>query len=636
MRVYLIKLSVIIIILCDPAFAQYGSVPVDSAFTTNFFRTNLYNDINSANLNSVLNYNKSFSHFGIEVENYYLSNVSKLSQNFYSDYNNFRFLLYYKAKNNINTGAGFQSMFYTDDKNFTTNKNNSKYFFADLNYNPLGNVNINSELGIKAEDQIGEHNSGFSGIVNANANNFSLNDYITNGNLIIFYENLIQKQNHNYELSTNVYKRFNQQTYNTGYLRYYNQLNDVYSPATPSVIIAYNVKNNIESRLENYFRAGDNLNYSLNNNFVFSFSGFFTNRNILKQYKYRAAPVNILFENVYDTKILENNLEISGGLNYNNRNITTQLNLILSERSETHSLINTAGYTPLQILELERTEKNKNNNSRRASVVLDALYNYSNTSSFGFAGSTSLLRYDTDFELNYDDRDERETVLSANYRYNNLLNFDILTRFDVLLSQVSYIYSQRSANNFNNRIFKLTSVSSFQPVKQISTKNFVQVLANYTVYDFEDIVTQVQSFSYRQLYIADSSSYNFYDNLYIDFIGGIKLYEQGQFNDRNFSVKPIAYYAEQLYAPDLSYMLNYFINIGVGYKYFKQQRYQYDNGSKILVNTYRSFGPFGKIILYLNKNSIINFTGGIDNVVYENPPQDNSAVNLQLNILWNM
>ena len=636
MKVYLIRFAVMIMFFNGTVSAQYGSIPIDTAFTTNFFRTNLYNDINSANLNSVLNYNKTFSRFGVEVENYYLSNVSKLSQNFYSDYNNFRFLLYYRVKNNLNAGAGFQSMFYTDDKNFVSNKNNSKFFFADLDYNLYNNVNINSELGIKAEDQIGEQNTGFSGIINATANNLMLNDYLTNGNLILFYENLQQKQNHNYEISTNIYKRFNPQTDNTGYLRYYNQLNDLYSPATQSVAAIYNVKNNIESRLENFFQAGDNLNYSLNRNFIFSFSGFFTNRNITKQYKYRASTVNILFENVYDTKILENNLEISGGLNYNTGSLASQLKLILSERSETHSLINTEGYTPLQILELERTEKNKNNDSRRASVILDAVYNYSNTNSFGFAGSTSLLRYNTDFDLNYDDRDERETVLSLNYRYNNLLNFDVLTRFDVLFSQVSYIYSQRSANNFNNRVYKLSSISSFQPVKQLSTKNFIQVLANYTVYDFEDIITQVQSFSYRQLYIADSSSYNFYGNLYIDFIGGLKLYEQGQFNDRNFSVKPIAYFAEQLYAPDISFMANYFINIGIGYKYFKQQRYQYENGSKILVNTYRSYGPFGKIILYLNKNSIINFTGGLDNVVYSNPPDDNSAINLQLNILWNM
>jgi hypothetical protein len=212
----------------------------------------------------------------------------------------------------------------------------------------------------------------------------------------------------------------------------------------------------------------------------------------------------------------------------------------------------------------------------------------------------------------------------------------VQTRFDVLFYGVNYIYSERSSNNFKNRIYKLTSYSSFSPAKEISTKNFVQVLANYTVYDFEDIISQIQSFSYRQLYLMDSTSYNFYSNLFIDFIGELKLYEQGQFDNENFTVKPIAYYVEQLYAPDIRFVLNNYVNIAMGYQFFQQQRYLYDNGVKNLANTYKSYGPFGKIILYLNKNSIVNFIGGIDNIVYENPSQSNSAVNLQLNILWNM
>ena len=615
--------------------AQFKII-ADSVYSTNFFRTYLYNDVNSANLNSVLNYNNDFGRIGLAVENYYLSNVSKLNQNFYSDYNNFRSLLYYKIKNNLNAGIGFQNKFYTDDKSVATNRNNSSYIFADIDYNVYSNVSVNTELGYKAEDQIGELNKGFSGILSATANNFSINDYLTNGNLVIFYEDLMEKQNHNYEIYTNIYKRFSAETDNTGLIRYYNQLNDIYSPATPSVVNQYGVKNNIERRLENFIQVGDNLNYSLNNNLLLSLSGLYVNRDITKEYKYRAAPANILFENVYDTKILENNLEISGGVNFNIRNLISQFKMVLTERSETHSLINTSGYTPLQILELERTEKNKNNNSTRASAILDAVYIFSNTNSFGFTGSTSLLKYDTDFQDNFDDRDETETVLSAYHNYYNLLNFNIQTRFDILFSGVNYIFSQRSANNFNNKIYKLTSYSSFNPVKQFSTKNFIQVLANYTVYDFEDIISQIQSFSYRQLYIMDSTSYNFSRNMYVDFIGELKLYEQGQFDNENFTVKPIAYYVEQLYAPDLRFMLNNNLDIAFGYKFFQQQRYLYDNGVKNLANTYKTYGPFGKIILYLNTNSIINFTGGMDQIVYENPPQSNSAINLQLNILWNM
>ncbi len=635
MKIFLINVTVMLLIINRTLSAQF-SIISDTVYTTNFFRTNLFNDINTANLNSVLNYNKDFGLLGAAVENYYLSNVSKLSRNFYSDYNNFRFLLYYKVKNDLNAGIGFQNKFFTDDKTTATNENNSKYLFADIDYNIYDNLSVNSEIGFKAEDQIGEFNRGLSGIISATATNFSMSEYLTNGNLIVFYENLMQKQNHNYEINTNVYKRFSQATDNTGLFRFYNQLNDIYSPATPSVVNLYSVKNNIERRVENFIQVGDNLNYSLNNNLIFSLSGMFVNRNVTKEYKYRAAPVNVLFENVYDTKMLENNLEISGGLNYTTGNLISQLKLILSERSETHSLINTAGYTPIQILELERTEKNKNNNSRRVSALIDALYVISNTNSFGFTGSSSLLRYDTDFDANFDDRDETETVISAYHNYNNLLNFNVQTRFDVLFYGVNYIYSERSANNFKNSIYKLSSYTSFSPVNRLSTKNFAQVLANYTVYDFEDIISQVQSFSYRQLYIVDSTTYNFYGKLYFNFIGALKLYEQGQFDNDNFSVKPIAYYVEQLYAPDISFNIFYLVNIGAGYKFFQQQRYLYDTGVKALSNTYKTYGPFGKIILYLNNNSIVNFIGGIENIVYQNPYQDNSALNLQLNILWNM
>jgi len=533
-------------------------------------------------------------------------------------------------------GVGFQNRFLTDDKNIETNKNNNNYFFANVDFRVNNNLLINTKLGLKNVDQIGEVNNGFSGIFTTEANNFLYRDYLTNGKVILFYENLVQKQNHNYEINTNIYKRFSEQTDNTGLIRFYNQRNEVYFPATQSVRNQFNVKNNIEKRIESYFQAGDYLNYLLNRDLIFSLGGFFVNRNITKEFKYRASSTNILLENVYDTKTIENNLEFSGTLNYSRHKFNSQMKLMFNERSENHTLINKAGLTPAQILELEKAERSKNNNSRRTSVLLDLIYLHSNANTFGVTGSTSLLRYDTDFDQNYDDRDERESVISTVHRYNNLLNFDVQTRFDVIISKLNYIFSQKSANNYKNTIYKLTTESNFKPLRQISTKNLVQVLANYTVYDFEDIVSQVQSFSYRQLYVKDSTVYNLSNRLSVNFQGELKYYEQGQFNNENFSVNPIAFFAEQMFNPDIFYFINDFIQIGAGYKFFEQRRYQYENSEKKLVNTYNSFGPVGKINLYLNKNSIINFTGGIDYIKYENPSQENSSVSLQLNVNWNL
>jgi hypothetical protein len=636
MRVCLIRIVIVFFINMNFAHSQVSSINIDTVFNGNFLNTTLFNDVNIANLNSIANYTTTFKNFGVTIGNYYLSNVSKLGQNFYRDYNNFRMILFYNIKNNFDAGLGFQSRFYTDDQNVETNKNNSKYFFTNFDYSLNNNVFLNSKLGYKAVDQIGELNTGFSGILTAQANNYMLQDYQTNGNLILFYENLNPKQNHNYEISGSIYKRFSQEADNTGLVRFYNLRNDFYFPATPSIISQYNVINNIERRDENYIQLGDNLNYSLNQNLILSLGGFFINRNITTEFKYRPSSQSILFENTYDSKIQENTLELTSGLNFNWDKLASNLKLIYNERSLNNSLINTEGLTPAQIIELDRAQKNKNSNSRRTSLLMEANYFLSNTNSFGFIGSSSLLQYDTDFDLNYDDRDEQEFVLSTYHNYNNLENFQVQTRFDIILSKLSYIFSQRSANNYKNRIYKLTSLSSFSPVKQLSTKNIFQVLANYTVYDYEDIVSQVQSFSYRQLFMLDSTTYYLTRNTSLEFLGSLKFYEQGQFNNDNFSVKPIAYFVDQYYSPSINYLFTYFLLAGIGYNYYQQERFQYENALKKLVYTYNSAGPFGKISLYLNNNSIINFIGGVNFIRYSNGLQNTSTLNLQLNVQWNM
>lgn len=616
--------------------AQTGISMSDTTFTGNFLETNLFNDINLANLKSALNYSNRFGRYNIELSNFYLSNVSKLGQNFFRDYNNFRMIVDYSILNNFRAGVGFQNMFLSDDKNVETNKNNSSYYFSDFNYDMCRNVFLNAKLGIKTEDQIGEYNSGLSGVFTAQSVNLITDEYLTNGKLILFYEDLIEKKNHNYELGVNVFKRFTANTDNTGYIKAYNLRNDFYFPASQSISDLYNVKNNIEKRTENFISVGDVLNYNFSENILFSLSGFYTNRQVTKQFKYKPTPENILFENTYDTKMLEDKIELSGNLNYFLTGINTQLKFLYSERTENHNLINTEGLNPLQIAQLENAEKNKNNNSSRTALILDLLYDMSNTNSFGVSGLTSLLKYDTDFDENYDDRDEIESILSAVHRYDNRFNFNVQTRFDLIISKLSYIFSQRSANNYKNRIYKLTSESSFRPTDNLISKNVFQVLANYTVYDFEDIVSQVQSFSYRQLYVRDSTSYDFTDNFTFDFIGELKFYEQGQFNNREFTVKPIAYYEEFFLRPDFFYNINDYLNAGIGYKYFRQNRYQYESAQKNLINVFETFGPVGEINFYFNNNSIVKLTGGFDFIKYSNPPQEDSAVQLNFNIIWNM
>ena len=87
------------------------------------------------------------------------------------------------------------------------------------------------------------------------------------------------------------------------------------------------------------------------------------------------------------------------------------------------------------------------------------------------------------------------------------------------------------------------------------------MLANYTVYDFEDILSQVQSFSFRQLSLRDSILYEVNSRLNLEFINDLKFYEQGEFRESEFSERPLMYYDERKMSSQISYLFyDFFTN----------------------------------------------------------------------------
>ena len=259
-----------------------------------------------------------------------------------------------------------------------------------------------------------------------------------------------------------------------------------------------------------------------------------------------------------------------------------------------------------------------------------------NTQSVRFSGSTSVLRYDTDSEDNFDDRDELNSVINLTHKYDNLDNFILETTFEYNMATLSYLFKEKSSNNNANKIYRLTSRSVFSPVKQILTKNSLQVLANYTVYKFEDIISQIQSFSFRQLTIADTTNYSINRNFFFDFFGNFKLYEQGSYNEKNFSERPLTYYDERKFYAFLGYKFTENLIFSIGFNHFIQRQYNYDSGIKFLKRTISNYGPVGKLQYYFMKNSKIEFTGSKDFLESSDNTLVNRSESLFINILWNI
>jgi len=215
-------------------------------------------------------------------------------------------------------------------------------------------------------------------------------------------------------------------------------------------------------------------------------------------------------------------------------------------------------------------------------------------------------------------------------------NFYLESSFEFNSSVLNYIFKEKSSNNNTNNVYKLSSASLFSPVNSLTTKNFFQVLANYTVYKYEDVVSQVQSFSFRQLYISDSTDYSLTRKFIVGVFGELRLYEQGQYNDEKFSVKPLAYYEERTLGLKLNYDIMEFFRVFAGFRHFMKRNYAYDSGEKSLKRTQTTAGPYAGIILGIKNNSSLYILGGLDKIQASDNSLTSWSKNLIIKVIWNL
>ena len=635
MKIFLISVFLQLFVLNICVKAQQNPVVPDSVINHNFVYTNLDNNSNSANFISKINVLYNINKFAVSFKNFFSSNVTKLSENFYRDYNDFNFRTDYKISNLLSTGLGTQYRTLSDNRDIEINKDRTSFYLADINYTPLNNISVNSKIGLKSEDQIGERNMGISGELNSEISNLNFRDFIGDGKYHLSYDNLTQKTNYNIDLNTTVNKQLTDRALNSSIIRFYDLRSDFYIPATTSIRENYNIVNNIQSRVESNIFVQDNLQYFIYNDLKFQIGGNYSVKNITAEYKYKPTIDNLIFENIYDTKVTENVLQEMSNIEYLKKSVGVKLWFTYSERAEIHKPINTSGIPDQYLHELNNIEIDKNNNSRTTSLILESFYSPVNTHTFRFSTTSSVLRYDTDSPTNFDDRDEINVVSAISHKYNNFNNFDLETIFEFNQSILNYLYKEKSANNNTNRIYKLTTRSNFRPVKRLLTTNLFQVLSNYTVYKYEDLVSEVQSFSFRQLFLADSSNYVISSKFNFDFFGNLKFYEQGEFNDKNFSVRPIAYYDERKYNPQINYTMTDFIQLSAGFRYFIQRQYYYINGVKFLKRTFANYGPLGRLTVLMSNRSRIDFTASQEFTETSDNTLNTSSPSLLINILWN-
>jgi hypothetical protein len=186
---------------------------------------------------------------------------------------------------------------------------------------------------------------------------------------------------------------------------------------------------------------------------------------------------------------------------------------------------------------------------------------------------------------------------------------EITVSLDANMSKLVYLLKERSANNNTNRVLRLFPVVTYRPAVFFSTTNGFEVLANYTVYDFEQGLAIARSFSYRQFAWIDSTSLQFTERVGLDFFAYLKLYERGQLKWEDFSERTESSFLDQTYALQVRFSPASGTLFAVGFRYFSQSHDRFERTGKTRVSFLRSFGPTCLILWEIGPHSQVSFRG---------------------------
>ena len=214
-----------------------------------------------------------------------------------------------------------------------------------------------------------------------------------------------------------------------------------------------------------------------------------------------------------------------------------------------------------------------NNRTRQTIMKFESNYQIDSRKKMEFDFAYSKSQYDTP-EKNTEDRDEQRYIMELGYDHilSEYLSME-WTLYTYFYHKI-YLSSEQSQNNNWNRIIVLNPKINYKYGK-IRNRLDTKILANYTVYDFEDLFTKTRSYIFRKYSIADSLIYQLYGKINLGFYTRIELEDKGNFFESEWQQQIVQSYHSDFY--------NFFIenenligfNIRLGYTYYDHIEWRY-------------------------------------------------------------
>ena len=404
------------------------------------------------------------------------------------------------------------------------------------------------------------------------------------------YSHLERRKPYDGGVQFSLSRRFNEELVDSMVVFLQTQKREFYTPPDQMLQELYATTTNILSRSIDARQFSNILEWE-GEHIGWQFTAALSNRTIERSYRYKSF-LSIQSATPLDTRIEELQMSLGAAAQWRlGQWNTTNLGFRYLEREENHAILS-ENQAPETIIEKQKEDAHRlANTSKRAELSLQSITMPTNADSISLELSYSLLRYDTPDTTNYNDRDELWFNIGVGYARRITPEFTTSICADVYLNHLVYLSKKQSANNNWNRVIRLEWENSFQPSEFFRTLLLTEVLANYTVSDYEKQVASVKSYAFRQFRLEDSTQWYFNQSVGLNFQGAVRLSERGILRWKEFSERPEQYYQEYTIMPRLFYVPSHSVQLQLGYRLFLQERYTYSGKVKVLDQILRSLGP---------------------------------------------
>jgi hypothetical protein len=496
----------------------------------------------------------------------------------------------------------WSSFVYSDNKGTGLNNVSSESVLGGGEYVPFTWMSVTPMAGYRWDTQAGIRDRGMTYMLGARVPAFEADGYLVSGNAQYREDFLAPRRLEGDFARFSVEKVFSPYARDSLDVGVNRNRHEFYAPADST----------IESRTEQVLSFADKLDYdidpALGSTFFVSINGRGLDKDIRNWNA--VAPQNMQF----NTRINEFRFDTYVQSVYRTPEGRTAawLRLYYSERSETHSakLPGTTSPSIDTLFAQSNAQEHINDNTARRTQLSGMVdVPVSTSDMIEFSGSIGILRYDTPSDQNLEDRDELlvALTLATSHRISRSLELGVV--LEGTIDHLVYLLKERSANNNYNRVLRLSPRTIYRPVPWINSLNAFEVLANYTVYDFEQQLPSVKSFSYRQLGWLDSTSVDLTHRIGFEFFAYWKVYDRGQLDWSQFRERLESAATELTYAVQCRVRPAAGTFFAVGIRYFGQTRYTYAEGAKQVDSFLNSIGPTCSISWDPGPHSRIQFQG---------------------------